>query len=380
MNRFKEFIERNLKNEGGQALVLVALFAMVLMGFAASVVDVGMVQVAKAKMQNAADAAALAAAKDLPNASTAVGTAKDFAELNGADKLDTIATTPYKGDSATIEVVCTKNVQYTFARVLGFTDTNISARAVAGAAVIGGPFGFTIFSGDPGFELTFNGTNTNIDGSAHSNNKFLMNGTNQKITGLAEAVSSFKMNGTSQTIVGSCQGSSISINGSNISVGNKIYSAAPWIDMPDFSALVQAEAEAAGQVYTGDKTYNGNNINVDSPVYVKGNLTVNSTNFTGKGIVLVSGNIVFNGTNLSSSGSSVCFYSKNGDITINGTNIELHGLVYAPNGTILMNGTNQTVKGRVIGNMVKFNGTNFDIISGTGDLDCLPKSSVKLIE
>ena len=58
----------------------------------------------------------------------------------------------------------------------------------------------------------------------------------------------------------------------------------------------------------------------------------------------------------------------------------LDGLVYAPSGTIKMNGSNQTVNGRVIGNKVTFNGSNYNITSGTGDLDSLPKSSVKLVE
>jgi hypothetical protein len=122
-------------------------------------------------------------------------------------------------------------------------------------------------------------------------------------------------------------------------------------------------------------------MSVDSPIYVDGNLTVNGTNFVGEGVVLVSGNIIFNGTNLCSlGGTSACFYSTNGNITINGTNIELRGLVYAPGGTITMNGTNQTVKGRVIGNKVVFNGTNYDIVSGTEELKSLPKTRVKLIE
>ena len=50
------------RDERGQVLVLVALLAAVLMGFTASVIDIGIVQLAKARLQNAADAAALAGA------------------------------------------------------------------------------------------------------------------------------------------------------------------------------------------------------------------------------------------------------------------------------------------------------------------------------
>ncbi len=368
------------KNEDGQSLVLAALVMVVLLGFSALVIDVGMIHMTKSQLQNAADAAALAGAQDLPTKNAAISTAKDFAELNGVEKANTTVITPYDGDSNQIEVLCTMNVQYSFARILGFTDADVSARAVAEKSGMGGgPFNFTVFSGDPDYTLTFNGSNTTVNGSAHSNYKFSINGSKQKITGSAEAVSTFTMNGSNQTISGTCQASNITTNGSNITIGKKVYSAASLIDMPDFSDLIQSEAEAAGQAYTGNKTYNGSNMNVDSPIYIKGNLTVNGSNFTGKGVVLVSGNITFNGSNLSSSGSSVCFYSENGNITINGSNIELDGLVYAPKGTITMNGSNQTVNGRVIGDKVTFNGSNYNFVSGTGDLDSLPQSVVKLV-
>ena len=129
-----------VKNEDGQVLVLFALLMVVLMGFAALVIDVGMVALQKSHLQNAADAAALAGAQDLPTAGTAKSTAVVFAGKNGLKATqngvkkdgDTVTvTTPYSGDSTKIEVVCTRNVQYSFARVLGFTDTDVTARAVA---------------------------------------------------------------------------------------------------------------------------------------------------------------------------------------------------------------------------------------------------------
>lgn len=371
-------MKKLITNEAGQALVTVALMMVVLMGFAALTVDLGMVHLTRTKMQNAADAGALAAAGDLPG-STAKQRALEYAGLNGAE--DTIANTYYNGDPDMIEVICTKNVPYTFARVLGLSDVNVSARAVAGKIGVQEVFNYTVFSGDPDFTLTFNGTNTKVNGSVHSNYKCLINGTYVEINGSAEALSAFTLNGTGLTISGTCRGSKISITGSNVHVGNQDPNPAPWVDMPDFSAAIRAEAEAAGQAYKGNQTFNDNNMSVDSPIYVDGNLTVNGTNFVGAGVVLVSGNIIFNGTNLCSlGGTSACFYSTNGNITINGTNIELRGLVYAPGGTITMNGTNQTVKGRVIGSKVVFNGTNYDIVSGTEELKSLPKTRVKLIE
>lgn len=126
-----KLVQKIKRNEDGQVLVLVALLMVVLVGFAALIIDVGAMYLTKTNMQNAADAAAIAGAQKLPNVSTAKSTAKYYAELNGAEQINTTATTPYNGDSDMIEVVITKNVQYSFAKVLGFNDGNVAARAVA---------------------------------------------------------------------------------------------------------------------------------------------------------------------------------------------------------------------------------------------------------
>lgn len=65
-----EKIKKGLKHEGGQVLVLAALMMTVLMGIAALAVDVGMVTVTKSKLQNDADAAALAGAMEISSGKT----------------------------------------------------------------------------------------------------------------------------------------------------------------------------------------------------------------------------------------------------------------------------------------------------------------------
>ena len=126
-----KLVEKIKRNEDGQVLVLVALLMVVLISFAALIVDVGAMYLTKSNMQNAADAAAIAGAQALPDVSNAIITAKYYAELNGAEQDNTTATTPYNGVSTMIEVVITKNVRYAFAGVLGFIDGDVSARAVA---------------------------------------------------------------------------------------------------------------------------------------------------------------------------------------------------------------------------------------------------------
>ncbi len=116
------------KSESGQAMILFALLFFVLCGMAAFTIDVGRVYIIKGRLQNAADAAALAAAQDLPDTSAAIAAAESYAAQNGAD--DFTVTCPFNGDSSMIEVVCNETVSYTLARAIGLTAANVSARAV----------------------------------------------------------------------------------------------------------------------------------------------------------------------------------------------------------------------------------------------------------
>lgn len=140
--RSKVFINR-LKNERGQVLVLAALLMTILMGFAALTLDIGMTTVTKSRLQNIADAAALAGAMDIPKGvSAAEQSAIDIAKSND-DTLEDSKIKPTadldtgvvyaKADNAnrTVEVIVTKKNSYTFAKLFGYPDVEISARAVA---------------------------------------------------------------------------------------------------------------------------------------------------------------------------------------------------------------------------------------------------------
>ena len=76
------------RHRGGQILVLVALALFVLVGFVALAVDVGHIYRERRHMQNAADAGALAGARELcqgEGASQAEARAREYAvDRNGA--------------------------------------------------------------------------------------------------------------------------------------------------------------------------------------------------------------------------------------------------------------------------------------------------------
>jgi Flp pilus assembly protein TadG len=128
---------KKFREERGQAMVIVALSLVVLLGATALSVDVGMQFNTKAKLQAAADAAALAGAQDLPkpydpqNFATAKSTALNYAGLNDVQVDNVQVVAPYAGDPKLIEVTCTGHFEYIFARVLGFDTKDIVVRAVA---------------------------------------------------------------------------------------------------------------------------------------------------------------------------------------------------------------------------------------------------------
>ena len=368
------------KNEGGQTVVALAIALTLICGCAALAVDLGAGYLAKEQVQKAADLAALSAASDLPNKTRASVTAVNIAEQNGMREQDVTVTSPYKGDSTLLEVVCTKTVKYTFAKVLGFEDVTVSARAVASSGGNVGAFGYSVFSGDPSYTFSMTGSNSIIGGGVHSNGSAFIAGELLRIDGVLEAGNSISIYGSNVMVSGGVQGSQLNIDGSGLEISGRNASAADYIEMPDFSDLIREEAETAGSVYHGSQTFNGCGINVNSPIYIDGDLTINGDGFNGNGVVLVSGDITFNGSGVSSASNAVCFYSANGNIQINGDNATLSGMLYAPNGSIIFNGSEQTVDGRVIGNQVVFRGNSYTIGGDGTNITGLPKSGVKLVE
>jgi hypothetical protein len=142
--------------EGGQALVLVALFLSAMLAFAALGIDVGRFMAERRFLQNAADAAALAAANKMISGGSvldAEAAARASLTLNFAN--DPTGRPPalpstlpvyapgHAGEAAylTDGIVVTSSeafvavgtpVEYTFGRVVGAVDQQISAQARAG--------------------------------------------------------------------------------------------------------------------------------------------------------------------------------------------------------------------------------------------------------
>ena len=192
------------KGEGGQVLIVFVLGLAVLMGFVAMSVDVGLILQERRHLQNAADAAALAGAQELPGSpAAAVALAQQYAEAHGVDLTDPdytfVATTPYLADPGKIEVTLSHDVGFIFGRVLGLDIANVPARAVAGLGVSST---YAIFQTDPGCNgiLDLEDLSTFfIDGAVHADGQLELEPSPFDVTGGATFCGSLKDNSTSWT-------------------------------------------------------------------------------------------------------------------------------------------------------------------------------------
>jgi Flp pilus assembly protein TadG len=143
MQRLTARLPRRLAGDRGAAAVLMALVLVPLLGFAAVAVDIGAVYAERARLQVAADAAALAVAQDC--ARGACGNMQATASaLVAANEGGATAAPPVLA-SAPLRVTVTgdKPTRHWFAPVLGIDSTQVSATATvawgapgAGTAVL----------------------------------------------------------------------------------------------------------------------------------------------------------------------------------------------------------------------------------------------------
>jgi Putative Flp pilus-assembly TadE/G-like len=168
----------------GQVMVLYALLLPVLLGFGALVVDVGHAFVLKRHLQKSADAAALAAAFELPDQANATTIANQYSGSAGGHNLNPglpNVTTEVSFPAPTglrVKVVQRATAQTFFAGVLGISPFNVKASAVASRLSTTGGSPLAVYvhelcgasSGNKGLHV--NGQDALIQGGIHVNGQF----------------------------------------------------------------------------------------------------------------------------------------------------------------------------------------------------------------
>jgi Flp pilus assembly protein TadG len=131
-------VRTRLSGERGATAAIVAVLLVPVMGFAAIAVDVGAVYAERARLQTAADAAALAVARDC-----AVGACGDMQttaqDLVTANVGEADAAPPQLGTNpSTVTVTGNHPVEHWFAPVLGEDSTDVTATATVAWGAPGG--------------------------------------------------------------------------------------------------------------------------------------------------------------------------------------------------------------------------------------------------
>jgi len=124
--------------ERGSVLVMFALGMSGFLGLVGMSVDIGRLVYQRTDLQKVADAAALAAAQDLPDTDAATATVNSYVAKNGGATATIVFSNTYSAND-TITVTATRDISYWFLRFVGMTGASPHASAKTRAGVyVGG--------------------------------------------------------------------------------------------------------------------------------------------------------------------------------------------------------------------------------------------------
>jgi len=380
---------RGRKPRRGVILVTVALALTVLLGIVALTVDVGRTAVAVQRAQGVADATAMAAAAQLPNAALAdtrltgvlsanneanpwpqvtINTTQDVTYYAAGDEVPGYGVLESNEAAATVQAHV--NEQYGFARLSGQQQMNVVRTATAKSHISTGAYSCLFAGEDATWDtgITVNGSDICIEGDTHSNTKITINGSNQYFAGPVVYRNELRLNGSNiQFDGGSYEGailgypvdytwddflpwdtevSSISINGSDKSL--------------DINGVMHV---------LGNVTVNGGNFHLcNSLLLVEGNVIFNGEGHYLENVTIIAkGSITFNGacqqlTPYTEDLALMSLSSSSEAIVFNGSNNHNYGTFYAPNGSIVYNGSSQKHQyGSIIAKKITINGSNYSL-------------------
>ena len=328
-----------------------------LLGLSSFAIDFGRVFYEKQKLQAAIDATTVAAAKDLPDQVKAIDTANRYIVLNKYTEDNIVITFP---DSNTINITTDPEVlsnyededkvkipvqvDYTLAKVIGFSSKNVNVTAAATVTTAPHPaaFDYALFAGSGG-SITVNGW-SNVKGNVYAEKGASMK--HVTVDGVVQYNTAGKKN--------------------EYFNGDPVYT--DKIEMPNLSTILDLvndkttydSVEKINALFAGS-----GNVNIYGPVYVNG--TVDISRLHGKGVVYA---LDFTGNLNTNSSDSICLITpKSGNIKLLGGSAELYGIIYAPNATVTFEGGDKDLHGRIICKGITYNGTGKDVIGTDKTLD-----------
>lgn len=129
--------QTHLRNEHGQVLIQFAIMFMAVLAFVALAIEAGNVYSERRLLQNAADASALAAARDLclnRSEATALNSARTYLARNGMSSVD-ISLSDISIEDNRVTVTAQRPAETLLARILGWNEVNVGATARSACGV-----------------------------------------------------------------------------------------------------------------------------------------------------------------------------------------------------------------------------------------------------
>lgn len=370
-------------NEHGAVVVLVALSLTALFGFTALAVDFGMMASNKQGMQNACDAAALAAALDIKNGSdgTVTSTGYTYTAINGFDNNDddTQVTVTRNGNQVTVTIQ--QEMQMGFSGVLtGERTRTVSATATAESTSIFGRCPYALFA-----ETIIDfGQSTYIYGDVHCNGELNLEKAELKN--------------------GSVASTALDPKGVQLKSGT-VYPEPMYKAMPSFSHFEKALDASDHHLVVFDS--DPGNIKMDAfisqalskfrsaggtdaelqekglYIYVKDSikkLKKDSYTPTFPITLIADDDIAMHGDAMSAN-KDYPFYimSRNGHITVSGGDKNMVGIVYAPKGDITLDGAPFVFDGSIVGQSIIKNSAKATITYWEDADSYLPDAKVHLV-
>ena len=209
---------------------------------------------------------------------------------------------------------------------------------------------YAVFSANPDNDIILNGWKGNFVGGIYSGKNFTCN------------LSEFYLDGKADTV------GNVNANGWQINIPEKNENVEA-IAMPDLEEAILSKAGDC-EYHEESPTYIQDTTVINGSIMVSDDVIISSTNFEGDCYIIADGDITYNVNNLNTTGRIVLF-SRNGNITVNGSNININGIMYAPKGKISFNANETTVNGRIWGDTVNFSGSIFNIKASDSDLELI---------
>lgn len=212
-------------------------------------------------------------------------------------------------------------------------------------------FPYAIFAASTEEDYTFAGWKSNIIGDIYTGKDFIYQGSELYVDGTVRSVGSVFANGWMTEINEKEEGTQV-------------------IEIPDRSESIYSKEEQLATIDIQD-LYSNDTIIANGYFYSEDSITISGTKVEGDAVIVCKGDITFNIDSLNSNDEvtgRILLYSEEGDIMINGSKIELSGVLYAPKGRVSINAYDTTLNGRIIADKFSYNGSVLNVYSDPSEM------------